>query len=80
MPTKTPTTVYTLELTKDEALALAMLPLSGISTDGGFVAKQLVAIGHALRTADPALMTKQYDKWAEIGCPHFKLLDTGAAP
>lgn len=70
---------HVLELTEDEAIALAMLVRSGISRVDGFVSYQLIAIGNALHAADSSLYVKQFRKWETIGTPEFTLKDNGVA-
>lgn len=71
------TLAYTVDLTKDEAIALVMLNKSGVYSSQGFVASKLVDIAAALESADPKLERLQFEKWGEIGQPAFELRSSG---
>jgi hypothetical protein len=68
------TTKYIVELTEDEAIALVMLPASGVEHNQSFVGDIIRDIASALEKADPQLNVKQYDMWEDFGRPSYSLV------
>lgn len=63
-------TKYTVELTEEEAVALAMISMSNHSGHPQLTGP-IVAVSRALNEADAVLSSKQYDLWKKIGYPKF---------
>lgn len=64
---------YTVELTREEAVALMML--RGACGGFGVVESTVNAVADALYAADPTLERAQFKLWQRAGEPHFQLED-----
>ena len=64
-------TQYIVELTRDEAVVLAMIARSNYSGKTVLV-DPIVAISRALLTVDPTLDAEQFALWETLGRPGFQ--------
>lgn len=67
-------TKYVVELTKKEALAVAMLACSDTWGWPEDIAYAIGAIRMALEEADPLIYNQQFKAWQKLGGPSFRTL------
>lgn len=65
---------YVVELTEDEAIALAVLSRSGVQVSDGWVSQRLTAIGEALLEAGgDKLRDQQFALWKRLEDPGMSI-------